>query len=229
MSITLQVIECVAGSSEPLARAEIERITGISPATLARQLHSLCEGGYLRRAGRGYYAISHRTLSLGQLVFNNSGYAAFLPLMRQLAQETGLNVELYLITEAGPIFLLADGDASGMRVDMQPGQMVSSSFHPVVGIYFAQNPDKVEVWAEDRELALAGGVLKGYVKTAAAGGVIYERGNMRPELARACVGFGGMGYVLGVSGLLSEFTQSEGEIEQLMHEQAAIFCTAFAT
>lgn len=224
----LAILEMLAAAERELTTAEIQEATGLPPATLTRLLNNLRGLGYILKEGRGRYSIGGRMLAMSAAVLGHSYRVRFLPFMRELAELTGLNAELYMLAQQGPQLVIWEKGRSEFSPRMSPGHRIAHDNHPVVHFYRLLT-GRTELWGG---LGLAGNLTEEeraeFARAAREDNFIIERGHVRPEMARACMAAPGGVYVFGVSGLISEYRLGDGELREIMARKLAEFGARFS-
>jgi DNA-binding IclR family transcriptional regulator len=221
-----RLIEALAASTRPLGPGEIQRQTGIAPATLNRLLKRGQAEGYVRRVGHGAYEGGPALMRLGALAVQNARAQPFRGLLSGLALSTGLNAELYALTTEGPVFLLGASGKGERRIPYREGQVVDNLFeHPAALFFFQRYPEafgwrrtQMEHAGVDQE------ALHRRVEEAVSNGFVVERGRWHPELARAAMPNGDYAYCVCLAGFLSDFPpQRDEQLHALMRERMLDF------
>lgn len=213
---TLLILEAFAAARTPLGVSELQASTGIPPATLARLLKKLVGLDYISRSGHGVYTGGAALFSLGTAILNCSLSSRFLPLLRKLVSETGLNAELYHLTSQGPQLLCWEGGMSSFQVRMAPGHRVCHPGHPAIYFHQLLYPEAAPLPWGGQGAVLADGEREDFLRQARENFVI-ERGHILPEVGRACAATADGAFVFGLSGLRSEFASPDAELKTLMH------------
>lgn len=92
----LKILDALRSSSEPLGNSELAGRTRLPKPTVSRLTYTLAQGGYLAYdTKRREYELGGNALALGTAALSRRNVRTLaLPLMRNLAQETGFNVGL---------------------------------------------------------------------------------------------------------------------------------------
>ncbi|MGF1448396.1 MAG: helix-turn-helix domain-containing protein [Opitutales bacterium] len=221
-----RLLETLAASTRPLGPGQIRAQTDIAPATLNRLLRRCQQHGYVRRVGHGSYEAGPRLLSLGSSAVQNARALRFRGLLLGLAEETGLNAELYALNTEGPVFLLGVTGGGERRIPYREGQRVERVWDHPAGLFFFQRYPEAFSWraVQLQNLNIDQTVLKGRVESAVAAGIAIERGRLQPELARAAIPNGDYAYCVCLAGFLSDFpTEREDALKRLLRLRMKTF------
>jgi DNA-binding IclR family transcriptional regulator len=208
------ILECLATASGPVSFAELREHTGAAPATLSRLLGKLVDCSYVRKVAHGSYQVGPNLISLSTLVMENAAAYAFRPLLRELAEATGQNAELYTLTSNGPVFLACVSGGSELRITLTPGYHIRNPLrHPAGAFYFLRYPDALDRWAGEIEGRHRWDLAewRRTVEGARRRRFVIHRGVTRPELARAAVATPESGFVVCLSGLVGDFPPARDE------------------
>lgn len=206
-----QLLECLAAAHEPLGFAALAASAGMPTATLTRQLAKLVAFGYAEKVAHGSYRPGPRLLALGSMIVEHAAAPSYRPLLEELAQATGQNAELYALSPNGPVFLLSVPGRTEIRITLRPGYLVRSVAVHAGGLFsFARYADEVPAVAEQlKTRGLSRQAFRERVRAADRQRFYVERGQIRPELARAGVPTPDGRYCVCVSGGVSEFPASK--------------------
>ncbi|MBI3832589.1 MAG: helix-turn-helix domain-containing protein [Planctomycetes bacterium] len=209
----LKLLECLAEADAPLGFAALAAQTRVAPATLTRMLNRLAAWGYAAKVAHGSYEAGPGLLALGARVQEHSAALPFRALLGELADETGQNAEVYALTPNGPVFLQSAPGRSEIRITLRPGHLVKSvAVHPGGLFSFARYPDGVPAVAEDlKRRGLSRAAFRTRVRKAEEARFYADRGQIRPELARAGVSTRDGRFCVCVSGGVSEFPAAKDE------------------
>ncbi len=197
----------------------------IPKATLTRLLKKLSEVDYISKVEHGRYVAGPKLYSLAATAINQSLTGRFMPLLQEMVARTGLNAELYNLTEQGPQLLRWEGGRSHFQVRMSPGHQVGMDAHPAVYFYWLlYDIEDTLCWGKDaRGETVSAEEFAQFKEQAGSENFIFEQGHMLPEISRACVRVFDSNYVIGLSGLSSEFTMNVAELKRMMLIQAEFF------
>ncbi|MGF1483345.1 MAG: helix-turn-helix domain-containing protein [Opitutales bacterium] len=221
-----RLIETLARSTRPLGPGEIRSQTGIAPATLNRLLRRCQEQGYVQRVGHGSYEAGPRLLSLAGDAVQNVRALRFRRLLTGLAEETGLNAELYALNVKGPTFLMGVTGRGERRIPFNEGQLIERIYEHPAGLYFLQRYPEAFEWRKRQMQILDVDVaeLRRRVEVAVDACIYVERGRLQPELARAAIPNGDYAYCLCLAGFLSDFPVAREEsLKQLLRLRLRTF------
>ncbi len=223
-----RLLEALAASTRPLGPGQIRAQTDIAPATLNRLLRRCQHHGYVRRVGHGAYEAGPRLLLLGSSAVQNARALRFRGLLMGLAEETGLNAELYALNTEGPVFLLGATGRGERRIPYREGQRIDRVWDHPAGLFFFQRYPEAFSWREVqmRIAKIDQTVLKERVDAAVSAGIAVERGRLQPELARAAIPNGDYAYCVCLAGFLSDFPVAREEaLKQLLRQRMKTFET----
>ena len=139
----LDVVEFLSMQSKPVSFLAIREHTGIPQATLTRVARALCDTGYAIKVSHGRYMAGPRIMALGESVNIHLIMHRFEPILTRLAEQTGLNAELYLLASSGPVFLSSVRGASEFDLHIEPGHLIRHiDVHPTGFFYFIKYPNR---------------------------------------------------------------------------------------
>ncbi len=189
--------------------------TGIPPTSLNRLLSKLIDCGYVQKIRHGEYRAGPGLVALGSSVMENAGTIRFRPMLNRLVEKTGLNAELYSLTQHGPTLLTWIGGRSEFRVRMFPGFRLPAMGHPATAFFKQHFPAATQAWDKSLDPEMGGEDWRRMLHDAEENFII-ERGQIRPELGRACAATSDGAYCIGLSGLLSEFVLTDEELKNIL-------------
>jgi DNA-binding IclR family transcriptional regulator len=209
----LKILECLAGADEPLGFAALAAETRVPQATLTRMLNRLTQWGYAAKVAHGSYEAGPGLIALGARVMEHASALPFRALLGELAEETGQNAEVYLLTPNGPVFLQSAPGRTEIQISLRTGYLVKSvAVHPGGLFSFARYPDDVTAVAEDlKRRGLSREAFRSRVRKAEESRFYADRGQIRPELARAGVPTRDGRFCVCVSGGVSEFPAAKDD------------------
>jgi len=118
----LNILELVAGASQPVTLTEIANQAQLTKTTSQRFLNTLCSLGYLRRGDNKSYVLSTRVLSLAYSFLNTSSLVRMAkPYLDELSSELGKTVNLAVLEDVYTLFLYRKEVRRFMKYDLGPG------------------------------------------------------------------------------------------------------------
>jgi DNA-binding IclR family transcriptional regulator len=103
----LEILELLAGSSEPLIMSDISAALGRSVSEIFRMLQVLEEHGYIARAEDGYRLTNRLfTLGMSQPPIRDLASTA-LPVMQELARQAGQSCHMAVVSGAEMVVIIA--------------------------------------------------------------------------------------------------------------------------
>jgi IclR family pca regulon transcriptional regulator len=118
----LNILELLAGSSEPVTLTQIANQARLTKTTSQRFLNTLCSLGYLRRGENKSYVLSTRVLSLAHGFLNTSSLVRIAkPYLDELSSESGKTVNLAVLEDVYTLCLYRKEVRRFMKFDIGPG------------------------------------------------------------------------------------------------------------
>ncbi|MFB3886538.1 MAG: IclR family transcriptional regulator [Thermodesulfobacteriota bacterium] len=118
----LNILELVAGASQPVTLTEVARRSRLTKTTSQRFLNTLCSLGYLRRGDNKSYRLSTRVLSLAHGFLNTSSLVTIAkPYLDELSSELGKTVNLAVLEDVHTLFLYRKELRRFIKYDLGPG------------------------------------------------------------------------------------------------------------
>ncbi len=121
----LAVLRCFEGGERTQGISELARRTGLTVSTTHRVTRALADGGLLMQVPRGdRYQLGPTLAVLGARAADQLGYDQALPLLAELAEETGESVNLGIRTGTDVQVVLDVPSSQPLRFDQAPGTRV---------------------------------------------------------------------------------------------------------
>lgn len=138
----LDVLECFATDGE-LGVSDVARRLGVAKSTAHRLLQTLVSRGFVAQDPEtGLYRLGMHLFELGQLALARSGLRhAALPIMRHIARETGLTVNLGVPDAGDVVFLERLENGDGIRILGHVGRRLPAHCTSAGKVISAFNPD----------------------------------------------------------------------------------------
>jgi DNA-binding IclR family transcriptional regulator len=174
----LTIVESFRGGGERRSLTEIAERTGLNKATIIRLIASLEKFGYVHRTRPGEYALGPAFLEFSDLYqasFRLADHA--LPIMRDLAQETGESAGLFVRDGDKRICLhkvmatapLVSGLREGDRLPILPGGTGK------IFLAFSADPAEREDWQDIRNAYLSVNFGERHAEIASIAAPVFER------------------------------------------------------
>jgi IclR family transcriptional regulator, pca regulon regulatory protein len=123
----LNILELVAGASQPVTLTEIANQAQLTKTTSQRFLNTLCSLGYLRRGENKSYALSTRVLSFAYSFLNTSSLVRLAkPYLDELSSDLGKTINLAVLEDVHALFLYRKEVGRFMKYDLGPGSKLPS-------------------------------------------------------------------------------------------------------
>lgn len=118
----LNILELVAGSSQPVTLTGIANQAQLTKTTAQRFLNTLCSLGYLHRENNKSYILSTRVLSLAYSFLNTSSLVKMAkPYLDELSSELDKTVNLAVLEDFYTVCLYRREVRRFMKFDIGPG------------------------------------------------------------------------------------------------------------
>ena len=118
----LNILELIAGFSEPVTLTQIANQARLTKTTSQRFLNTLCSLGYLRRGDNKSYVLNTRVLSLAYSFLNTSSLVnTAKPYLDELSSELGKTVNLAVLEDVHTLCLYRKEVRRFMKYDIGPG------------------------------------------------------------------------------------------------------------
>ena len=102
----LDILELLAGASQPLSTRAIAETLGRSKAEIFRMVHVLCERGYLVRDADDRLSLTNRLFELGMRTPRPRQLAEIaIPVMERLSEETGQSAHLVVVNRGETVVI----------------------------------------------------------------------------------------------------------------------------
>jgi DNA-binding IclR family transcriptional regulator len=128
LALAVDLLELVAGWSEPVAEPELAAASGVSGARLRRVLNALIDIGLISPDTEETYALAARSVHLAGLILSTVPWSRVAtPVLEKLAAETGetATFNAYLPREGNAmIHAVAEGNQS-LRYALEPGEALA--------------------------------------------------------------------------------------------------------
>ena len=126
---------------------EIGRQTGLNLSTAHRLVKALCSAQFMEQdPDSERYRLGAALMSLGQRALENAGFAAALPVLERLAEQSGESVSLGIRREQQVVVVLAAASQQRLRFDHVPGASIglhASAMGKALLAFEAAEPDAV--------------------------------------------------------------------------------------
>jgi hypothetical protein len=215
---TLKLLRILTQADYSVSLPELREKTAMANTSLNRLLNQLMKEMYVQKIRHGEYTAGPALLNLGSNVLNNSISSLYRPLIEKLSEQTGLNGELYSLSPQGPIMLFWIQGRSEFRVRMYPGFRLQMEEHPAISFFLHRYPGNTCWNREPKKILNDGTPLNEWLDQVERDNFLFEKGHVRPELARCCAALPGGELVIGLSGLISEFNWEKEELKELVHK-----------
>jgi IclR family transcriptional regulator, acetate operon repressor len=121
----LRVLRAFENADDDLGISDVAAATGLTPSTTHRLIRALCRGGLLVQDPRTErYQLGPLLVVLGRRAEQRLGYAALLPMLDELAAESGESASLGIRTGDEVLVVLHHHSEQPLRFDAEPGTRV---------------------------------------------------------------------------------------------------------
>lgn len=126
LGLALQLLELIAGRTEPIGAAELSAVAGLAGPKLQRGLNGLVEAGFISHDDvEQTYSLAGRSVYLASLIRNNAQLPRIAaPILEALAAETGETATLnaYLPKEGTAMIIAVAESEQSLRYALEPGE-----------------------------------------------------------------------------------------------------------